>query len=214
MQECVFAALKLAGVWELWLLLIIGYNVDHGPNDDQERRGSQRAAMGAIYEPRQPHDVPLYEAAAPDIVKSLEQHGIIQFARNELVEVELWKYLSGRTRSAPMGRCISLFRFGASQHGAGTRLPWWDADLFETSCLAIENDMLVGKKLTEEIKLAEKDKVALDKTKPLTTMEDRSLKATCKCVVTLKVMFWSDSFNRAAGQRLLVAQRPMDIFHT
>lgn len=67
-------ALRSCGLWNLWLLLLIGWNVEFGPWNER-RRNELEAAMTFFYDHFEASQVPLFWEVAPLIIKEVEEGG-------------------------------------------------------------------------------------------------------------------------------------------
>ncbi len=52
---------------DLWLLLVVGSNVEHGPKDSEKRRQQTLSKLGSVYENKRPRGCPnLHETRGVD----------------------------------------------------------------------------------------------------------------------------------------------------
>ena len=145
--------LKQAGLWPLWLLMLITWNLEFGPYQDSERKDQLRAVLSNIYQHKQPCDVPLFEAYSPATIDELEAGGTCEFDHSEILSLQLWDYLSTENRAGNMGRRIALNRFGAGVAANRNGLRLWHKRLFERTILALEMDLVTNKTLQKMPKL-------------------------------------------------------------
>ena len=88
--------LKAAGMYDLWLLLLISWNLEHGPRQEEARRQELRSRLAYCYESRSPSQTPFFLRGAADMVRDLELYGVYQFPRLLPIEQELWEFLKHR----------------------------------------------------------------------------------------------------------------------
>ena len=97
--------------------------------------------------------MPLFQELAPAMVKDLETYGLASFPRTKDVADELLDWLRTRQRRGQLGRRIAMSRYGGSQSAAVKGQGLWHVRLFERTYLALEMDMLKGKRLVDKISL-------------------------------------------------------------
>lgn len=129
-------ALRSTKLWDLWLLLMVSWNLEYGPWMEERRKAELQEAT--IYTRFSLAEVPLYTEMAPMIIAELEAGGVAVFARERPVEEECWEWMSQRARTPASRRRIALNRFGGSLHAAQRNLPFWHLQLFERLLLALE----------------------------------------------------------------------------
>lgn len=61
---------------DLWLLMGITFNLEHGPHGDQERRNQMRECLRSMYDRCLLEQLPLFREYAPKVVDELEREQI------------------------------------------------------------------------------------------------------------------------------------------
>ena len=74
---------------------------------------TNQATMAAVYEEKRPEDVALFMALCPNMVQELEGAGVVEFAREQRLEDEVWRFLEARNANSHIGRRVSMCRYGA-----------------------------------------------------------------------------------------------------
>ena len=74
-----FDTLSAVGLWDLFLLLLITHNLEHGPKQSEERRTEFRTMLGACHMNRKPKFTPLFLRLVPDMQYELETFANVQF---------------------------------------------------------------------------------------------------------------------------------------
>lgn len=216
-QRTMEAVLKETKLFEFWCLLLITFNLEHGPHRDQGRRNQLRDGLAKLFETRSPEQCPLFEQMSPEMAQDLEEAGILQFSGEESREATLWEWLKSRSRHGPMGRRVSMCRFGGMQHAAMSQRPYWTVNLFERTLLALEQDMLRGKKFEAKLTLKAKhvEGASGSTTNPThLQLDDRALRGCCENAVVVSILTLDDADHRRVVDCVLTAQAPLDKWHT
>ena len=100
--------LKDLRAWNLFLLLLICWNLVFGPNKDEERYNQIRAALKHLFEHSSPAQCPLFQELAGRMVEELEHHDVHHFDHAGDLEGELWEFLKSRAAFAKVGRALSI----------------------------------------------------------------------------------------------------------
>jgi hypothetical protein len=216
--KCSFnGMLHSVGLWDFWLLFLTTLNYEFGPRNDETRRSILRSLLAKLYDNRMPEDAPIFMELAPQMVFELESNNIAHFDRVLPLEIELWNWLKSNNRSGSMGRRIAMNRYGGSLHGAMRELPLWAVHLWERSCVAIETDVLKGKRFTDKLVCKAKHKEAEDVGVTGSRgihIEDRALKSCCENATAVNVMILQQSDHRRIVQITCAYSRPVDKYHT
>lgn len=132
--------------WNLWLLLLVTWNLELGPRVQETRRCELRMALTSCYKTRKPHTCPLFLEHLPKIVSELDTHNITTFPRVDSIESEAWQFLSDRAHFGSMGRRTCMSRYGASLEAALRNRGLWTTHLWERTFVALESDFLGSRK--------------------------------------------------------------------
>lgn len=212
-QRSFEAVLKETGLWSMWLLLLVSWNLEHGPFSDRHRHSQLREALSVFLDMRRPEQSPLFLELCPIIAKDLEEAGLATFDRQRGLEDEVWRYLQERARQGGLGRRVSMNRFGGTQHAALLHRPLWAVELFERTLLALELDFLSGSAFVQKVVMKEDGaEKSTDPRKP--QIDEKGLRACCGNAVTISVMTLSDFAHRRATDIVLTLQKPLDSFHS
>lgn len=215
-QRSFEGALKDCGVWQYWLLLLISWNLEHGPYSDRHRHNQLQESLKQLLENRSPQQVPLFLHLAPWMAKDLEVGGLATFPRDRPLEEELWEWLRERSKRRPLGRRVSTNRFGGTQHAALQHRPLWAVELFERTFLALELDFLSGQRFLDRLLVKTNKGTSLSEggTDPRRLqVDDKALRSCCANAVTVSVFTLDDMGHRRVVDIVLVCQRPLDEYH-
>ena len=210
--------LKDAHLYEFQLLLLISDNYKFGPIRNDERKWLHQATMAAVYAEKRPEDVALFMALCPNMVQELEGAGVVEFAREQRLEDEVWRFLELRNANSHIGRRVSMCRYGAPVAARLTNQPFWSVDAFETAVVAIEHDMAKGRRLVNKLKLKAGAAEGVGEgagTKPeLVQIEDRALKGCCQNHVMVRLLTLEEPHHQRLSAIIGQLSRPFKDYLT
>lgn len=109
-----YGMLKLVGLYDFCILMLVAWNLLFGPDSNEERRHEMRAVADSVYDTNHPESVPLFLQSSLGIISELEGGNIVKFDRAEGdLDLQFWNWLKGRKRP-PIGRRVSMSCFGGS----------------------------------------------------------------------------------------------------
>lgn len=74
-QRSFDGALRAAGLWDMWLLAVVTWNLEYGPWLGERRRTELAEASHLLYQRYSPSEVPLFNEYAPLMIVELEKGG-------------------------------------------------------------------------------------------------------------------------------------------
>ena len=209
--------LKDSGLWDFWLLMLISWNLEHGPHTDRARHYQIKEALQTLLTNRTPAQVPLFQQLAGAMVADLEDGGVMQFPRERAIEAELWDWLVQYSKSGTLHRRVSTNRFGGTQNAAMKHAPYWSVELFTRTFLALEMGWLKGSKFVQKItaKGSGASATAAGGTHPKhLQVDDRVLRKCCANAVVISVLTLDDANNKRVVKAVVEVQRPLNDYHT
>ena len=208
--------LKDVKLWNLWLLFLISWNLEHGPRESEERRAELRSKLDRCYESRGPEDSPLFTALLPMIVVELETNGEAHFDRTRPLEIEVWNFLKERNRYGSMGRRVSMARYGASLAAALKQRNYWSVQLWERSFVAIENDHLWkkgGSKVSVHARHAQGIESASTSQKPF-QFDDKVVRGMSSDAVAMSVYTLQSREHQRALDTVCAVSKCLSTYHS
>jgi hypothetical protein len=192
-------AMQDAGIFRMWLLLMVSWNLVHGKDLDDSRFIQLRHAMQEHYETHTHETSVLFQHFLPGLATELEMQGY-EWSSRAAMPMEVWAALKAREALKGSGSRMSLCRFQSMISKPETKVKEWFIDLLERTYLAIESDMLQGGKFMQQfqVKVGDAEQPGEDggTTNPLqTTFEDRAFKHACQNSIVVSVMTLSDLTN-------------------
>ena len=139
------------GMKQFWILMMCVWNVPFGPMGDDGWLNTLMEAWEMIKE-MTCDKCPLFLEMAPRMIEAFVRAGIM-LPGEQSEEQELWNMLLERGPFRRYGSRVNANRFQGSIHAAKQHLQDWHLDLFVRTFVAIELDMLKGKKLAERLTL-------------------------------------------------------------
>ena len=94
-EQLFLECLRATGIYSLWLLMLVSWNLDFGPRCEETRRKDLRSRLMRVYTRSRPQKVPLFMAMAHAIIEELERYGIMRFERDGDVLEQLWSFACG-----------------------------------------------------------------------------------------------------------------------
>ena len=207
--------MKAAGIYNFFLLHLIPLNYEFGPWNDETRKIEQGAAMDVCYS-GQPHATPLFMENAPKMVEELELGGIIEFPREDDVEVELWQFLKHRKRQPASQRKVSLCRYGAGHAATRKNLPWTHVQVFERTYLALETDVLHGASFTSKmmLRLHSHDVGDGSTSSRRLSLDDKALRNCCANATAVCVLAQDDAIHQRILKVVVAGGDPGEVYLT
>jgi len=192
--------LKTVGLYQLWLLLVVSWNLPHGPDRDDMRFHQLREATEHLFETTTPGSCPLFLGHSHEMVRELRDAGV-DFPGEAGVEQELWNYLKKRGFYVTVGSRFNMCRFQSCIATAEDNVGTWLVDWLERTHAAVVLDFLHGKALENKIILmssaADEVPEGGGSTNPAkVSVQDRTLRSCCQSAVAISVMVSSDFNNR------------------
>jgi hypothetical protein len=209
--------LRQLGLWDFLLLKLIDWNALHGDNKDESRYNQLREALSTIYNKYTAASMPLFRELAPAMITQLEAGDIIIFPRIRPVEEELFEFLQSRAKFLRIGRRTSLCRFGGAIKKLHEEFPFWSVNEFEATTLALELDMLKGRKFLDKVTLkpGAAESIGVGSTCPTgIQLEDRTLRDCAGNAIVLRVMTLAEESHRQVCVQLAVLSMPFKTWHT
>ena len=209
--------LKHCHHWKFWVCMLISWNLPHGPWQDDQRWQQLHEHTVKILQESSTHDNALFLEYANDMEAELRMHKI-SLPEADSIEASLWNYLGEYVLSQRKGYRCNLNRFLGSLSVAKKNLPQWSMQLWERTAMAIEMDMLHGKKFEQLLvrpspaEAAEESKGTTARTQP--GVEDRTLRGCTQNAVAISVYMLSDLANRRKTQCIVTGSLPLLAWHT
>ena len=218
-QRSFIEMLTKCGILSLWCLMLVTWNLEFGPKLEETRREELRTGLATIYETRLPRETPLFLQLAPAMVRELEFFKVVTFPRLQPIADELWQWLQKRNRTGSMGRRVANSRYGAAIHAARKQQGYWTVQLWERTCIAIEQDMLKGRRFMKKLVMPKEavEGAMLGKTKNkvgMLQLEDRTLQQDCQNAIVCSVMTLQLPDHSRTISVVSAVAYELDAFHT
>jgi hypothetical protein len=145
--------LKQNKMFQMWLMMLVSWNVPFGPDRDDYRYLQIRDTLKSYFARNDHRSAVLFQEYCPTILAEHEAAGISHPDGDLPADQALWNFLSARQHFAKVGRRVDLNRFCGSLEAAETNMPTWTTDLFERTLVALEHDFLKGRAFLNRIKV-------------------------------------------------------------
>lgn len=207
---------KNIGAWPLLLILLVSWNLEFGPRQEEARRSELRLALHRCYLERRPSQCPLFMVLAPRMVQELEENRLANFARTAPIEEELWEYLKDRNNFGSMGRRVCMARYGAPLDAAAKNRGLWTVQLWERTFVAIEHGHITKRQSQLQVKAAEATRAADGRattTKGL-LIEDTAIRGAAQNAVGISVMVLEQRHHQRLVDIICIVSKGLSDFHT
>ena len=198
-QRSTLEVLKGTHLHDFWLLMTVSWNLLDGPDQNAYRLHQIRASNQDILERTSPRTNLVFMELCPRIAKELKDAGV-ELPGEQDSDFEIWQYWANfQANRAKLSR-TSTNRFQALLDRAKHALTGtWSIDYFERLHLALELDMLKGKKFAERMtvrasSVAGSSKESDGQREPtkIAQIEDKTLKGVCQNAVGISIAMLSD----------------------
>ena len=176
-------ALRGSQLRPFWLMMLISFNLPHGPDRTGERGMQLAEAARDLFSTVEPNKCPRWQELAPRMLEGLGESGI-ELPGVDDPEVELWSYLKSRPWVGRTGERCNMNRFMSSLTAAKEHLPMWWIHLFERLFMCLEMDFMKSNRGVDRlVKLKMDHKLEDDgENGPLNpnavTIDDKALRGT------------------------------------
>jgi len=203
---------KWVGRWSFILLVVVGFNCTWGPDREEARYKQILDTMGDVYEKVPANSNVLYKNASLRIADELDRKGV-ELPGERPKEVEVYDYLKKELPARRYGHRLNLGRFGDSVEGCMIHLGNWFRDEFESSTVALEWDMLKGKKLEKLIVHAAAAEGEVPESGSSTsslraTIDEKMLRSSADNALIIKTLMWSVPMHRQIMYAFLRSSKP------
>lgn len=210
--------LRMTGLWELFLLMLVTFNLEFGPRQEESRRTEIRHALQSCYAGRRPSQCPLYLELVPRMVEELEGCGQASFPRQEPVEDELWSFLGERNRHGAMGRRVCMARYGAPLDAAAKHRGFWSVNLWERLYVALEHDHMKGRRCAETFSVRKKDAdeapSSSTTSKRAMAIDEKAIRSAAANALVVSVLTLQQRHHQRCIDIACAAAAPLTAFHT
>ena len=214
---CFNEALKDAGLFQVWLLFLLDWNLVFGPDDEHGRMMQLREAVQDCYTRNTPGTCALFLAFCKDIKKEREAAGV-EFP-GVSIEDEVWALMRARQKFAKEGSRVNMNRFMGSLHRAKDKVNLFATEGFERLYCGLEMDFLKGRRFQEKlvIKAGEKELVTEGEstTNPVRLgLEDRGIRSCAQNNVAVSCLIHADPHNKRIMQIVVTIADDLLQWHT
>ena len=201
--------LDRVGLEHFWVLMMTSWNLPHGDSKHRDSRFHQWIeATRAYFSRNTPQTAVLFQANVNDINDEMNLSGI-EFPSEQPRDVEIFNIMKETHATVKKDRRCSFARFLSAVSRPMDCLGTWAQDRFMRQHLAIECDMLRGKKCGQMVSLSTgsggpEAEFSHTNSKILDVV-DRSVRDSCANAVAVSVMMLSKPENKRICQVVLMS---------
>lgn len=214
-QNDMYDAMKDQHLWGYWIMMLVCYNMEHGPWADDLRWAQIVDSWAEATRSFSPTEMPVFEEHLAMAVH--EQGGdqaVMQSAEDgESLEMRMWRLMHSGWRAKGYKTC--LIRFFATREKAATFGPWWHLSLIKYSYLIVESGMASTKKIAQ---LAVKpprgpqDERAVTDSKRL-DLSEKAMRASAQNALVLSCLILGDYKNCRLARCIVAITAPLHRWH-
>ena len=208
------AMLKKSGLYDFWLLLMVAMNFQHGPWNEDYRWQQLQEGLDQFFKHQDPSTNPLFQERGHAMASEL-------VADDMAPEGDRLRAAWNKARDAGLlqrkGYKVNLNRFLGALDGAQVLLSKWHSTLMACEYVALEEDMLGGKKLLDYRISNEALQGGQEQTttsSQLVTAQDRLLRNAAQNSVVITIMLLEETKNKRLVQMVTTLAQPVKLWHS
>jgi hypothetical protein len=211
--------LRAMGLFPYWLLMLIVFNVEHGPFADDMRWNQVEEAWRELRKHYDAKSCELFQYHCPRMKTELERGSLLPGGADGDPEVAVWEFLDQAPPFHKKGSKTQLSRFQAARRKAASFLPVWSAKLFQCEYCAIESGFMNSAKLG---KLTVRDPALNpDGTEASTTTNpghisvcEKALRSTCQNSLVISCVMLEDYYHAQLMKIIVACSDPVEEWHS
>lgn len=208
-------SLKDTNLLGFWMLVMVGYNVPHGPWNDDARYALLKEAFADFQRNHTAKTSELFQHHAAEILHDIG--GRSQLPGEKAVDEELWDMMCRESPVARKGYKVNLNRFFHGLQVARDDMRHWTARLMLYQFTAIENGMLASRR-PPKVKAVASSSAAGSEEKPTTDATrldvlERGIRRAGANALEIAVTLFEDRANKTLVRIILASTEPTEKWH-
>lgn len=206
--------LKDNQLFSWWLLMMVGWNVPHGPWNDDQRFALLREGWEDMEAHHTARSSALFQHYAPDILEDIGGTSALDLDGDGSVDIAVWRHMLADPPTAKKGMKINLNRFFHGLEFARQDLHRWHARLLAYEYIALEQGMLASRRIDKvRVRAAshdadEESKCTTDSS--LLNLAERGIRSAGQNALEVAVGVFGDRMNNILVRVLLTAVGPTE----
>lgn len=210
--------IKDLGLQPYWLLLLLCFNVEHGPWGEDARWNQMVECFDELRRYGSPKQCALFQAYAPFMLEELESYPGFSIESGEDPEAKLWEFIMEEDPLRKKGTKVQLARFQDARDKAGSYLCLWTVKRFVYEYCALETGMMNTKvvaplKIQGSRGLAQDDEKATTDPSRMNTTE-KALRNSCANSLVIACMVLEEEWHRRLCVLIVLCSDPVSKWHS
>lgn len=216
-QNDFYDGLRDTSLWSFWVLMLVVFNCEHGPWDDDLRYHQILESWQQACAHYAPSTMELFQHHLPAIQEDCAKvEGMLDGELGEAQEKVLWGLMGAGWK--PKGHKTNLNRFFASLDKAKTFLPYWHMSLCKYEHLCLETGML-GSQQVAKLRLRSEPADPEGREGTLSTssarlnIAEKALRSAAQNAIVLATLMLGEPWHRHLTAAIVEVGRPLHIWH-
>lgn len=213
--------LKESGLFPFWLLMMITFNMPHGPFNDDARHSQVTGAWDECRRHFTAQTCPLFLEHLPQILDDMGGQSALGGDPSAGLDEQVWQAMAEDPPMRRKGYKCNLNRFFGGTKTARELLPLWHMKLFQYEYTALECGMLATRKV-EKIMVQQgalEPEDAPENEKPSTcstrvTVDEKALRSCCQNSLVISVAMLGDGHHNVLVRMILAIAGPVEAWHS
>lgn len=209
----VLMMLKTVGLYEFWLLLMVAMNLQHGPWHEDYRWVQLQEAWQQMFNRQRPHTCPLFQERGAAIAGELL--GDEPIPEGDRLQAA-WARAEELGVLRRKGYQVNLNRFLGSIDGAEKLLERWSSLLMACEFVALEEDMLKGKRFLDVVlaqDALQADEGVTSTSSKIVTAQERLLRSAAQNSLVITIMLLEEQQHKRLAMMVTTMVSPMKEWH-
>lgn len=207
-------AVKDIGLQPWWLLMMLTFNIEHGPWGEDLRWNQILECFKELEEHGAPKRCELFLAYAPQMLDELRGYDRFVLQADEDPEVTLWRFVMDEQPLKNKGTKAQLARFMDSRNKAAAFVHLWSVKRFAYEYCAIESGMVRTKVASLKVQPppANDDHSTTDPARLCVT--EQALKSSCANSLVIACMMLEEDWNRSLCRAVVFCSQAVAQWHS
>ena len=208
------AMLRKSGLYDVWLLPMVAMNFQRGPWNEDHRWQQLQEGLDHFFKHQDPNSSPHFQERGHAMASELVED-------DHVPDGDRLRAAWDKAKDAGLLQCkgykVNLNRFLGALDGAQLLLSKWHSTLMACGYVALEEDMLGGKRLLYYRISQEALQEGQEQTSTassLVTAQDRLLRNAAQNSVVITIMLLEETKNKRLVQMVTTLAKPIKLWHS
>lgn len=198
------------GLKPWWLLMMIMFNVAHGPWNDDYRYGQITECWKQLKQNMRPEELPLF---MDKVARMIEDMGVLGRGMGSDMTAKMFAECVEEPPLKRKGYKCNLNRFFGGIKVAREQIPQWHKLLFCEEHVVIEEGMMPNKMIEPLKAKPQQGDFSKSTDSDRTSTMDRALRSQCQNSLVMAVILRGDSMNNWLCRIVVTIAEPVELWH-